>query len=161
MAGWNRWAGSWKTWAAAAVAIAAVATANQHAMARPGGKCDGGKGAKLERLERDVARIGLPQEALASVYQAIDEARVQRRAFDGQLHDAHERMRALLAQDAPSIEDVTAQADSIGALQTEARKAELRALVQVRNLLSAEQWQQLDSRRGHGPRDDSQRDAAL
>jgi Spy/CpxP family protein refolding chaperone len=143
-------AGSWKTWAAGAIAIAAVAIATQQATARPGGTCGGGKGAKLEHLERDVARLGLEQDQLANVYEVIDQARVQRRAFDGELHAAHERMRALLDQDAPSVEAVTTQADSIGALQTEARKVELRALVQVRNLLTAEQWQQLESeKRGH------------
>jgi Spy/CpxP family protein refolding chaperone len=143
-------AGSWKTWAAGAIAIAAVATATQQATARPGGAHGGGKGARLEHLERDVARLGLPQDQLANVYQVIDQARVQRRGFDGELHVAHERMRELLDQDAPSVEAVTSQADSIGALQTEARKVELRALVQVRNLLTAEQWQQLESKqRGH------------
>lgn len=147
---WMGWAGTWKTWAAGAIAIAAVATATQQATARPGGTCGGGKGAKLEHLERDVARLGLEQDQLANVYEVIDQARVQRRAFDGELHAAHERMRALLDQDAPSVEAVTTQADSIGALQTEARKVELRALVQVRNLLTAEQWQQLESeKRGH------------
>ena len=147
---WMGWAGSWKTLAAGAIAIAAVATATQQATARAGGTCGGGKGAKLEHLERDVARLGLPQDQLANVYEVIDQARVQRRAFDGELHVAHERMRALLDQDAPSVEAVTTQADSIGALQTEARKVELRALVQVRNLLTAEQWQQLESeKRGH------------
>lgn len=165
MARRSRWAAraaaSWKTWAAGAIAIAAVATATQQAAARPGGSCGGGKGARLEHLERDVARLGLPQEQLASVYQVIDQARVQRRAFDGELTAAQERMRALLAEDAPSVDAVTAQADSIGALQTESRKVELRALVQVRNLLGAEQWKQLESKRGHRFHDGPKPDAAL
>lgn len=158
---WNGWATSWKTWAAGAIAIAAVATAGQQAAARPGGTCGGSKGAKLEHLERDVSRLGLPQQQLESVYQVIDQARVQRRAFDGELHAANERMRMLLEQDAPSVEAVTAQADSIGALQTEARKVDLRALVQVRNLVGTEQWRQLESKRGHRGRGGSKPEAAL
>lgn len=146
---WNQFAGRWKSWAVAAIAIVAVTTAGQQATARPGETCRGDKGAKLERLEREVASLGLPQDDLASVYQVIDQARVQRRAFDGELHAAHERMRALLDQDTPSVEDVTAQADSIGALQTEARKVELRALIEVRNQVGAERWQQLEAKRGH------------
>lgn len=146
---WSRWTRSGRIGAAAVVAIAAVATAGQQASARPGAKCAGGGGARLEHLERDLARLGLPQERLGAVYQVIDEARSQRRAFDGELYAAHERMRALLDEDEPSLDAVTAQADSIGALQTEARKVELRALVQVRSLLGAEQWQQLEAKRGH------------
>jgi Spy/CpxP family protein refolding chaperone len=164
MTRWNRWnarSGNWKIWAAGAIAIAAVATAGQQADARPGGSCGGGKGAKLEHLERGVSRLGLPQQQLESVYQVIDQARVQRRAFDGELNAANERMRTLLEQDAPSVEAVTAQADSIGVLQTEARKVELRALVQVRNLLSPEQWQQLESKRGHRDRGGPKPEAAL
>ena len=60
------------------------------------------------------------------------------------------------------VEAVTAQADSLGALQTEARKVELRALVQVRNLLSAEQWQELEAKkRGHRFHDGPKPEAAL
>jgi Spy/CpxP family protein refolding chaperone len=136
----------WKTGLAAAIALGAVFTLTERASARPGGGMCGGHRSMLERLERDVASLGLAQDQLASVYQVIDEARTKRRGFDGEIRAAHERMHDLLEQDAPSVDAVTAQADSIGALHTEARKVELRAVVQVRGMLSEEQREQLDAR---------------
>jgi len=126
----------------------AVTALGANAWARPHGGMCGGKGFALERLERGVATLELEQEKLDAVYQVIDQARGQRRGLDAEIRTAHERMRELLEQDAPSVDAVTAQADSIGELTTAARKVELRALVQVRTLLTPEQWQQLEKMRG-------------
>lgn len=142
----------WKT-AAAAIALAATMGIGAGASARPHGGSCGGKGFGLERLERDIASLGLEQAKLDAAYQAIDQARAQRRSLDGEIRAAHERMRELLEQDAPAVDAVTAQAEKLGALQTEARKAELRALVQVRSLLTPEQWKQIEPR-GHRGRFD-------
>jgi Spy/CpxP family protein refolding chaperone len=144
---------------AAAIAIAATFALADGAAARPGGGMCGGHGSMLERLERNVADLGLEQDRLTTVYQVIDDARARRRAFDGEIRGAHDRMRELLDQESPSVDAVTAQADAIGALHTEARKVELRALVQVRGMLTAEQREKLDARterfakrgRDHGP----------
>ncbi len=43
----------------------------------------------------------------------------------------------------PSLDAVLAQADSIGALETQAKKIELTAVVKIRGLLTDEQWQEL------------------
>jgi Spy/CpxP family protein refolding chaperone len=58
----------------------------------------------------------------------------------------HERMRTLLEADKPDVNAVLAQADSVGALKTEARKAQLRNLLAIRALLTAEQWTDLKRR---------------
>lgn len=145
-----------------ALAVGALVLAGRGAEARPhgGGKC-GGHGARmLEKLERDVGRLGLESQRLEAAYQVIDEARKQRRALDGEIHAAHERMRELLDQDQPSADAVTAHADTIGALTTQARKIELRAVIEVREMLSPEQRQQLDERRNRHARR-APRDAAL
>jgi Spy/CpxP family protein refolding chaperone len=131
--------------AIALVAATAVTFGSLRATARPnGGKgmC-GGHGARLEKLERDVAGLGLAQKDLDAVYQIIDTARREKRPIDAEIRTAHERMRELLDQDQPNVDSVTAQADAIGALTTQARKIELRAVVQVRNLLTPEQRKQL------------------
>jgi Spy/CpxP family protein refolding chaperone len=72
-------------------------------------------------------------------------------------------MRAMLEQDAPDESAVMRQADRIGAIRTEGRKAMLRSLLAVRADLTAEQRQKLNEimrrdgppwRRGvhpHGP----------
>jgi Spy/CpxP family protein refolding chaperone len=118
--------------------------ASSAAWAKPHGGACGGRGAhKLEKLERDVAKLGLEQAQLDAAYQVIDEARKERRGLDAQIRAAHDRMRELLDQDAPDVDTVTAQADTIGALMTQARKIELRAAVQVRSMLTPEQRKQL------------------
>ncbi|RIK90540.1 MAG: hypothetical protein DCC71_25495 [Proteobacteria bacterium] len=131
------------------------------AAARPhGGQC-GGKGGPiaLERIERGVAKLDLPKDQADAVYAVLDRARAQRRGFDGQMADAHQRMRELLEQDAPSVDAVTAQAETIGALTTELRKIELRALVEVRNLVGPEKWKQLDERKARFGRGERRRDS--
>lgn len=144
--------------AIAALAIGTLLVATS-AQAKPqGGHCGGGRGAKLEKLERDVAGLGLAQAELDAAYQVIDQARKERRGLDGQIRAAHERMRELLDQDSPDVDTVTAQADTIGSLMTQSRKIELRAAVQVRSMLTPEQRKQLAekhdrfARRGGEPR---------
>jgi Spy/CpxP family protein refolding chaperone len=151
---------TWTTWMVG-VALALGAVAVHEAAARPpGGGCGGGKGKGfgLERLEHRVGGLELAPDAKQAVYQVIDQARVERRALDEKIRAAHERMRELLDQDRPEAEPVLAQADSIGALVTEARKADLRAMVAIRGLLTPEQWKALHERhhhrRGHGPPDE-------
>jgi Spy/CpxP family protein refolding chaperone len=146
---------TWTTWTArgalAALALGAVGAvaAHQAAARPPGGGCHGhgGEAFGLERLEHRIGSLGLADETKQAVYQAIDQARVERRALDEKIRAAHERMRELLEQDRPEAEPVLAQADSIGALVTDARKAELRAMVAIRGLLTPEQWKALHERR--------------
>jgi Spy/CpxP family protein refolding chaperone len=73
----------------------------------------------------------------------LDDARNQQRALSDQIRAAHEAMRAALDAESPSLDAVLAQADSIGALETQSKKIELAALVKVRGLLTDAQWKEL------------------
>ncbi len=119
------------------------------AQARPdGGGCAGKRhGFGVERLERKVSRLELAPETEKAVYAALDEARAARRSLDRDVHAAHEKMRALLEQDRPAVADVLAQADVLGELESRLRKADLKAMVAVRSLLSPQQWQALHEHR--------------
>jgi len=130
---------------AALVAIAAPWIAH----ARPGAECGGdARGAwMLESLERNLPTLGLDAKQLDAAYQVIDQARQQRRALAPQLRDAHQHLRQLLDADAPDADAVTAQADAIGALETKLHEMELRAVLQVRGMLTADQRSQLDRQR--------------
>lgn len=146
--------GSWKDarrsrTALAAVAVTAVLGAGGLAAARPGGGCGKG-GPGLEQLEHGVARAGLPPETAQAVYQRIDQARTEQRVIESSLAAAHEQMRTLLDQDAPSADAVLAQADAIGALETQKHKLGLRTMLEVRSLLTPEQWEALTPKR-RGP----------
>lgn len=142
----SRWK---KRMAAVALALATVtvvaanATANRHG-GRPG------HGSMLGRVEHGVEKLELAPETRKSVDAILDQARSQQRELRDQLHAAHEQMRTALDAESPSTDAVLAQADSIGALETQAKKLELQAIIQVRQLLSAEQWQQLRTQQGPG-----------
>jgi len=138
-----------KRMAVVALALATATLVAGHAAAnRHGGRPR--HGSMLGRVERGVEKLELAPETRKSVATILDQARSQQRVLRDQLHAAHVQMRALLGEPAPSTDAVLAQADSIGALQTQAKKGELQAIIQVRHLLSAEQWQQLRRQQGPG-----------
>jgi Spy/CpxP family protein refolding chaperone len=116
------------------------------AQARSGGHCEGhgGRGGHgLEKIERKVERLELAPETRQAIYDVIDQARDQERETRSQIRSSHERMRELLSQSSPSEEEVLALADSIGTLETDASKRRLRTMLQIRALVTPEQWQEL------------------
>jgi Spy/CpxP family protein refolding chaperone len=137
--------------AVAGLALAAGALFAMQATARPGGgrpgECGGGHGMGIERLERKVDRLGLDEKTRASAYGVIDQARVEERSLRSELRAARERMKELLAVDAPDLAAVEAQSDAIGQLETALDKIRLRSLVAIRGLVTPEQWQQLQQRK--------------
>jgi Spy/CpxP family protein refolding chaperone len=133
----------------AALSLAALA------QARPGGQCEGhgghGRhgGPGLEQLERKVEDLDLSDEKRKAIYAVIDQARSAERESRREIRTGRERMRELLSQETPQEKEVLALADSIGALETNAQKARLRTLLQIRGLVTPEQWEQLQPWRGH------------
>jgi Spy/CpxP family protein refolding chaperone len=128
---------------ATATMVGASAMANRH-----GGRH--GPGGMLGSIERGVDQLELTPENRKAADAIFDHARAQLRALRDSSRAAHEQMRTLLDQQSPSLEAVLAQADSIGALELEAKKMELEAMVKVRQLLTTEQWQQLHTQHGPG-----------
>jgi len=136
-----------KRLAVIAVVLAMTTLATVNAMAnRHGGPP--GRPRMLGKVEHGVEKLELAPETRKSVEAILDEARSQLRALRDQLHAAHEQMRTALDAESPSTETVLAQAESIGALETQAKKLELQAILGVRQLLTAEQWKQLRAQAG-------------
>lgn len=108
------------------------------------------------QFEKLIEEINLDQKTLAEVKKILDASQAKHRELFGQLRMARKRMRSLLEQENPEEAAVLAQADAIGALETEARKQRLRTMLQVRPLLTAEQraklLEKLQMRRPHGRR---------
>lgn len=106
------------------------------------------------RFEKFVEELNLDQKTLIEVKKILDASRATHKKLLGPLRTARERMRALLQQENPDEAAVMAQADAIGALETEARKQRLRTMIQVHALLTAEQRaklvEMLRTRRSHG-----------
>lgn len=135
---------SWSRRAALAAIFTTGLVVGGGAVARPpGGACGGPAGAGLEHLERRIGRAALPAETQAAVYAQIDEARAERRPLEASLDAARQRMRELLEQEPASVEAVMAQADTIGALETQLQKLGLRTMVAIRALVTPEQWESL------------------
>jgi Spy/CpxP family protein refolding chaperone len=91
------------------------------------------------RFEKLIEEINLDEKTLTEVKKILDASQAKHKELFGRLRAAHKRMRALLEQENPDEAAVMTQADSIGALETEARKQRLRTMLQVHALLTAEQ----------------------
>lgn len=143
--------GSWmKRTAMLGLVLAATATVAGGALAKPHGGGGHGRGNLLMHIERGVERIELTAETKQAVYAVLDGARNERRALTDQIRTARDQMKAALDAETPSLDAVLAQADSIGALETQAKKIELAAVVKVKSLLTDEQWKELREARGPG-----------
>jgi Spy/CpxP family protein refolding chaperone len=104
-------------------------------------------------LQRQIEKLELPAETRTQVDAVLAESRTRQEALHQQIRAAHESMRSLLDQGSVDETAVMAQADTLGSLMTEARKDDLKTLIQVRSLLTPEQRaaldQQMEKRREH------------
>jgi Spy/CpxP family protein refolding chaperone len=73
----------------------------------------------------------------------LEQARSERETQRDEVRAARHALHELLEQETPVVEQVMAQAEALGALETEAHKAKLRTMLELRALLGAEQWQEL------------------
>jgi Spy/CpxP family protein refolding chaperone len=114
------------------------------AESKDGRGCHGhDKGARFDRMEAKLAELELDEQTRAAAQQVIATARTEGEARREELSDAKRALRELVEQEA-AVDAVMAQADAVGALQTEAHKAKLRTLLELRSLLGAEQWEELE-----------------
>ena len=104
-------------------------------------------------LERHADELGLDADTVARIHAIAEKSREAEKPLADQLRSLHQAMREMLEADAPKLDDVMQQADRIGALETELRKARLSTMLEIRALLSPEQRQKLvqifEARRQH------------
>jgi len=96
------------------------------------------------RLEQQLRELGLDASQLEKTQAILADAKRTREAIDGRLQQAFEQMRTLLEAETPDEAAVMSQADRIGAIRTEGRKAMLHALLAVRADLTPAQRQKLN-----------------
>jgi Spy/CpxP family protein refolding chaperone len=119
------------------------------------GGCHGhghGKGGRLDRLEAKLADLPLAPEQREAAEQVMAQARAEREAQGEQVGEARRALRDLLEQDAPVLDEVMAQADVLGALETDSHKAKLRTMIELRAVLGPEAWQELKDSLRHRKR---------
>jgi Spy/CpxP family protein refolding chaperone len=88
-------------------------------------------------------RLGLDQEAQATIRTIVEAARAQREPLRTELRQAYAQMRTLLSQEVPNEAAVMQQADAIGALELALRKQRLQVMLRIRALLTPAQRQEL------------------
>lgn len=98
-------------------------------------------------IEKHAERLGLDAATRQTIRQIVEEARDTGQTIRASLGRVRAEMRDLLEQDHPDETTVMGQAEKIGALQLEARKNRLRAMLRIRALLSPEQRQTLTALR--------------
>jgi len=98
-----------------------------------------------ERLEQHLRELGLDASQIDKAHTILVAAKRTREESDEKLRKAFDEMRTLLEQDLPDEAAVMRQADRIGAIRTDGRKAMLRALLAVRADLSPEQRKKLNT----------------
>jgi Spy/CpxP family protein refolding chaperone len=94
-------------------------------------------------IERNAERLGLSGDARAAVQAVVDASGERHEALLAQLDAARDAMRALLSQPVPDTNAVMAQADAIGAIETQLHKNRLQAIMEIRALLTPEQRTEL------------------
>ena len=107
-------------------------------------------------IEEYAERLGLEAETVAAIRTIVEATHLQSKAPGAKLHQAYTQMRALLSQEMPDEAAVMQQADIIGAMELEARKDRLQAMLRIRALLTPAQRQELMRLQGESsPRDRS------
>jgi Spy/CpxP family protein refolding chaperone len=116
------------------------------APARPhGGGCEHRGG--LEWLERKLEKLELDEATRANATALFERANAELQALHEQKRAAHEQLRELMAQEPAPLDAVMAQAEEIGAIRTEADKARLRSMLELRSLLGPERWAEFEALR--------------
>jgi Spy/CpxP family protein refolding chaperone len=92
-----------------------------------------------ERFKQLIAALGLDEKTLTEVNTVLDASHAEHQELRRKLYEAREHMRSLLEQERPDEAAVMSQADTIGALETQAQKLRLQTILHVRALLTPEQ----------------------
>lgn len=94
-------------------------------------------------IEANAVRLQLDDATQARIREIAESARAERESFRESMRGERKVLHELLKVDSPDEAAVLAQADVIGALDTEMRKASLRTRLALRALLTPEQRAEL------------------
>jgi|RhiMethySRZTD1v2_1073278.scaffolds.fasta_scaffold786761_2 Spy/CpxP family protein refolding chaperone len=106
----------------------------------------------MSQLKEKIDALNLDDTTHTAIYKALDEGRVAQDDIRSHLRKARQELRAMLQKDNPPEDQVLAQSEVIGGLETKQRKQALHTLLTVRSLLTPEQRVSLrEAMRPHGP----------
>jgi Spy/CpxP family protein refolding chaperone len=106
---------------------------------------------RTTRLEEQIDALHLDDATRTAIHEAMDKGRSAQDDIHSQLQKARQDLRAMLRQDTPNNDQVLAQAEVVGGLETAQRKQALHTWLTVRALLTPEQRASLrEAMRSHG-----------
>jgi Spy/CpxP family protein refolding chaperone len=94
-------------------------------------------------IERHAKRLGVSDATLKRMRATFDNARAEGDAIRRKIQVEQATLRGLVDADVPDEAAVMAQAEKIGAMSVDQRKAQLRAIIAVRAMLTPEQRAEL------------------
>ena len=105
----------------------------------------------MTRLEEKIDALNLDEATRTAIHKALDEGRVAQDDIRSQLRKARQELRAMLQKENPPEDQVLAQSEVIGGLETKQHKQALHTLLTIRALLTPEQRVSLrEAMRPHG-----------
>lgn len=102
-------------------------------------------------IERNAKRLGLSDETVKQMRAIVEMSRTENEKLRKRVEGEQGLLRKMLEQDTPDETAVMAEADKIGALVTEQRKNQLRAVLKIRSMLTPEQRAELEKIRKDPP----------
>jgi len=94
-------------------------------------------------VERHAERLGLDDATVAKIRVVIDGSRERNEEIRRKLDEAHHEMGGLLSAESPDEATVMRQVEKIGAFEVEEHKNRLRAILEIRQMLTPEQRREL------------------
>jgi len=112
---------------------------------REGGGGPEGRGGYGPRHERALEKADLAPATADAVREIFAAAREAHAPLRGEMRQLRAELHELLGQDVPDPEAIAAQADAIGAALAASAKVRAATLLEVRNAVTADEWQRLSS----------------
>ena len=96
----------------------------------------------MERISEMAAEIGLDEAQVSEIESIVSESREEGKALREQLREAKGEMKSLMEADPPNERAVMAHIDEVGELKTELKKLKVGTMLEIRSILTPEQFAQ-------------------
>jgi Spy/CpxP family protein refolding chaperone len=117
-------------------------------------------GGAMERISEMAEEIGLDQAQVDEIDSILSQSRQEGKAIREQLREARGEMKSLMEADAPDERAVMAHIEEVGELKVELKKLKVGAMLDVRGIMTPEQFAEFkeirkqkrsDRQQGDGP----------
>lgn len=94
-----------------------------------------------EMIAERAAEAGIEEGVVEQILGIMEANKENAEMLRTELQAAHEELRALLEAEVPDRDAVMQQLEAVGAMETDMRKQHLSVELEIRALLTAEQWE--------------------